>query len=647
MLQTNNDNGKLDAIERIRSALKDVSGESISVPGIVVVGAQSSGKSSVLEHATGLAFPRGEGMCTRVPTIVSVEPVRDDKEPSITIASDPTYTKDARTIDPNDTDEFAKAIQNATDKLADEGTIQSTPIYVKYRRNGGPAFTLTDVPGITCISKTQRDVERRTETLTRSMIAQNEDTLVLVVLPATDDFHNSKALKIAEEEDPEGKRTIGVVTKIDNLPPGSDIVDRMTGGEIDLRHGFYAVRNRTQQEINEGDDMDGIDDLEAELFTSDPVLSQLPSSRCGMPELLAKICEEQTRAIDAAIPKLRLQIHEVLVKQEAELVAMPAALSSEGAKNTFFITSLTSVWNDLRRCSEADTTVLGLVTKTTNLTARTHEALEGMTNTLYEAMPDFLDEGVNARLKLACKEALGYDLSNFLQGPVFREEFTKAVFPNFWIASEGAVDRVAAQVRCCVEALFDAHFGVAVVAPAAVKELKKLMKVEIDVRVTKTKMIIGRFCAAEKRCTYTNNHYLAQTIAKMQEIIVHNSGEWKKGAFPGVNDGGRDISEGFMKNMAAEFRAGSNDASAIRNMQVALKAYGKVVHKRFTDSVAVVMLNELVYELIDDTPHLSTKWAPSVLSLLSEQKKVAHRRRELTKSIAGLKTAMAELDSIE
>lgn len=63
----------LEVIERVRPLLKGLSGERIVVPGIVVVGAQSSGKSSVLEHATGLGFPRGEGMCTRVPTVVSVQ----------------------------------------------------------------------------------------------------------------------------------------------------------------------------------------------------------------------------------------------------------------------------------------------------------------------------------------------------------------------------------------------------------------------------------------------------------------------------------------------------------------------------------------------------------------------------------------------
>ena len=60
----------LDKMVQVGALLRDVSPD-FDVPNIVVVGAQSSGKSSVLEHATGLAFPRGEGMCTRVPTAVS------------------------------------------------------------------------------------------------------------------------------------------------------------------------------------------------------------------------------------------------------------------------------------------------------------------------------------------------------------------------------------------------------------------------------------------------------------------------------------------------------------------------------------------------------------------------------------------------
>ena len=39
-------------------------GEYISLPQLVVVGNQSSGKSSVLEGLTQLLFPRDSGLCT-------------------------------------------------------------------------------------------------------------------------------------------------------------------------------------------------------------------------------------------------------------------------------------------------------------------------------------------------------------------------------------------------------------------------------------------------------------------------------------------------------------------------------------------------------------------------------------------------------
>ena len=79
----------LEVIERVRPLLKGLSGERTVVPGIVVVGAQSGGKSSVLEHATGLGFPRGEGMCTRVPTVVSVQ--GGCPEPSLAVSLDPEF----------------------------------------------------------------------------------------------------------------------------------------------------------------------------------------------------------------------------------------------------------------------------------------------------------------------------------------------------------------------------------------------------------------------------------------------------------------------------------------------------------------------------------------------------------------------------
>ena len=169
---------QLDAMEQVKSLLKGVSGESISVPSIVVVGAQSSGKSSVLEHATGLAFPRGEGMCTRVPTIVSVEGGADEEGLVVSnveaweLLESGAVLDTTFTMQPGDSEAFGKAIETLTNRLTKTGEISGTPIYVKYRRRSGPTFTLTDVPGITCNSKGSV-VEQQTIALTRKMIGDN------------------------------------------------------------------------------------------------------------------------------------------------------------------------------------------------------------------------------------------------------------------------------------------------------------------------------------------------------------------------------------------------------------------------------------------------------------------------------------------
>ena len=61
---------QLDAIESIR---EDLNAEGLSVPGVVVVGAQSAGKSSVLENLSGIQLPRGDTITTRVPLILRLE----------------------------------------------------------------------------------------------------------------------------------------------------------------------------------------------------------------------------------------------------------------------------------------------------------------------------------------------------------------------------------------------------------------------------------------------------------------------------------------------------------------------------------------------------------------------------------------------
>jgi len=648
---------RLAKLEQIKTTLKNVDGE-FAVPGVVVVGMQSSGKSSVLESATGLAFPRSEGMCTRVPTVVTVSKVADGEATGVTVASDPAYTKDVHTFEATDTDAFGEAIRTLTDQLAPDGRISESPIYVKYTREDGPTYSLTDLPGITFCSNVQDDVEAATIRLTKKHM-ENENVLILCVLPATEDFHNSKALRLAEEIDPYGERTIGVVTKVDNLPPGTDLLSRMAGkgeGAIALKHGFFAVRNRTQAEIQEGLSLKEVATKEQDLFGSDEVLKKLPGEQCGMPKLLDKVCVEQGRAIDEYIPKLKKMALHFLREHEKSVRALPASLITSEQRRDFLARKLGEIATDIRRAAEADTTICGPREKTTKLAARVHEALsDGFTQRIFDELPDFLSESMKDELREATLEGRGHDLSNFMQSGAFRNQFVAAIDPLLASAGAEAVDAVAECVRHCFATVIAARLGVEGtlgITPLLGEKLFEDIEMDLRARADDAHAIVKRLARAEVRSTYTNNHYFAQTIAKFNEIVGLNSAQWKKNADKrgnhttddGMKDGETEgIPEEFMQETAKSFRRESNDEAALREMQITLKAYGKVVHKRFTDSVAVLIRDVMLIDMVDSLLGFLNTRAEQFVEHLAEDKKIAAKRKDLERNIAGLNKALGEL----
>lgn len=68
--------------------------------------------------------------------------------------------------------------------------------------------------------------------------------------PANADLATSDALHLAREVDPAGDRTIGVLTKLDIMDPGTDARDILEGQAVKLKHGWIGVVNRGQADIN-------------------------------------------------------------------------------------------------------------------------------------------------------------------------------------------------------------------------------------------------------------------------------------------------------------------------------------------------------------------------------------------------------------
>lgn len=134
---------KLDALEEIR-ALGGDSG--ISVPGIVVAGNQSVGKSSVIESLCGISLPRGATMTTRVPLVLRVASDASLDKPYAVIGKEADLSG-KKHIDLAD---VGAAIERLTAELMDgSDAVRDTPIHLKVMQQNGPSMTLIDLPGIT------------------------------------------------------------------------------------------------------------------------------------------------------------------------------------------------------------------------------------------------------------------------------------------------------------------------------------------------------------------------------------------------------------------------------------------------------------------------------------------------------------------
>jgi GTPase SAR1 family protein len=116
--------------------------EAILLPTIVVVGDQSSGKSSVLESLAGISLPQGQGICTRLPLIMRLQ-----HHPSL--IPEMFLEFNSKTCQ---TDEvhIADAINIATEEISGSGKgISNAPLTLVVMKNGFPDLTMADLSGIT------------------------------------------------------------------------------------------------------------------------------------------------------------------------------------------------------------------------------------------------------------------------------------------------------------------------------------------------------------------------------------------------------------------------------------------------------------------------------------------------------------------
>nr|VDC84035.1 unnamed protein product [Brassica rapa] len=292
---------------------------SIELPQVAVVGSQSSGKSSVLEALVGRDFlPRGNDICTRRPLVLQLVQTKSKSSGG----SDDEWGEFLHLPSNHriyDFSEIRREIEAETNRLAGGNKgVKDKQIRLKIFSPNVLDITLVDLPGITKVPVGDQptDIEARIRTMILSYIKQ-PSCLILAVTPANSDLANSDALQIAGNADPDGHRTIGVITKLDIMDKGTDARNLLLGKVVPLRLGYVGVVNRCQEDILLNRSVKDALSAEEKFFQSRPAYHGL-ADRLGIPQLAKKLNQILVQHIKALLPDLKSRISNALVATAKE-----------------------------------------------------------------------------------------------------------------------------------------------------------------------------------------------------------------------------------------------------------------------------------------------------------------------------------------
>lgn len=347
----------------------------IDLPQITVIGSQSSGKSSVLENIVGRDFlPRGTGIVTRRPLVLQLINRPAASKPNGADKKD-EKVEDALAktrVNENNQDEwgeflhlpgqkfydFAKIreeIVRETEKITGKNAgISPNPINLRIYSPNVLTLTLVDLPGLTKVpvGDQPRDIEKQIRDMLMRYISK-PNAIILAVTAANTDLANSDGLKLAREVDPDGTRTIGVLTKVDLMDQGTDVVDILAGRVIPLRLGYVPVVNRGQRDIDQSRSIASALEAEKKFFETHPSYAS-KAQYCGTPWLARKLNIILMHHIRNTLPDIKARIGSQLSKYRQELSALGGPMG-ETNPGSLVLSTITEFCAEFRSAIDGNT----------------------------------------------------------------------------------------------------------------------------------------------------------------------------------------------------------------------------------------------------------------------------------------------------
>ncbi|XP_014523444.1 dynamin-related protein 4C [Vigna radiata var. radiata] len=617
----------LDAMENLRRL--NIAKEGIQLPSIVVVGDQSSGKSSVLESLAGISLPRGQGICTRVPLVMRLQ---NHPFPSPELVLE--YNGK---IIMTDEENVSHAINVATEELAGHGKgISNNPLTLVVKKNGVPDLTMVDLPGITRVPVhgQPENIYDQIKDIIMEYI-KPEESIILNVLSASVDFTTCESIRMSQSVDKTGLRTLAVVTKADKSPEG--LLEKVTADDVNIGLGYVCVRNRIGDESYEEARIE-----EERLFDSHKLLSKIDKSIVGIPVLAQKLVQVQAMSISKTLPEIVKKINEKLANNLSELEKLPPNLTSVADAITAF-TQIIGLMRDILRKVLIRGEFDEFEENNMHCTARLVEKLDSYARDLYgcpesDTTMKFLEDEINV-----LEEAKWIGLPNFMPRIAFLSILQKKVrgisympidfVENVWNYLEDVLITVI-NLHC------DDYYQLLVSAKRAAQVLisKKKQNSKNHVKeAIQMEMYTDYTCNSEFLQEY--NRLISQQEAFVKEVLSEEQPSH-------VN------LEGVGRIDVAHLR---KHPSSVLNQAFDLKVrmipYWKIVQKRLIDTIALhLMLSihnlvncDLQKEIVQD---LSSPIGGGFERLLEESPSIAGKREKLSRSVRVLRESKETVGNI-
>ncbi|KAL4886382.1 P-loop containing nucleoside triphosphate hydrolase protein [Aspergillus karnatakaensis] len=225
----------------IRNILQTVGQSgSLTLPSIVVIGSQSSGKSSVLEAIVGHEFlPKGSNMVTRRPielTLVNTPNAQAEygEFPALGLGKITDFSQIQRTL------------TDLNLAVPEKDCVSDDPIQLQIYSPNVPDLSLIDLPGYIQVSGHDQPPELKQKIADLCDKYIQPPNVILAISAADVDLANSTALRASRRVDPRGERTIGVITKMDLVDPARGL-SILSDKKYPLRLGYVGVVSRIPQ----------------------------------------------------------------------------------------------------------------------------------------------------------------------------------------------------------------------------------------------------------------------------------------------------------------------------------------------------------------------------------------------------------------